>query len=149
MVRNFKSVPPVVNEKIYVFGSENERFISGLSKLLANTVTSTCSEPNCPKATINMKSYSIELGMLPRSQYVNTQMYFRNCAVQIYLWFENNSVSKSMQKSNSDVVCSGTRNSSHRRFDNGFPLILPFNIDLLTANKTLNTVSDLPVNLTF
>ena len=93
-----------------------------------------------------MKSYSIELGMLPRSQYVNTQMYFRNCAVQ---WFENNSVSKCMRKSNSGVVCSGTRNSSHRRFDNGFPLILPFNIDLLTANKTLNTVSDLPVSLTF
>ena len=93
-----------------------------------------------------MKSYSIELGMLPRSQYVNTQMYFRNCAVQ---WFENNSVSKSMRKSNSDVVCSGTRNSSHRSFDNGLPLILPFNIGVLTANKTLNTVSDLPVNLTF
>ena len=54
-----------------------------------------------------------------------------------------------MPKSNSSVVCSGTRNSSHRRFDNSFPLILPFNIDLLTANKTLNTVSDLPVNLTF
>ena len=140
-LETLRVVPPVVNGKIDVFGSENRRFISGLLKLLANTVTSTCSEPNCPKATINMKSYSIELGMLPRSQYVNTQMYFRSCAVQ---WFENNSVSKCMWKSNSGVVCSGTRNSSNRRFDNGFPLILLFNIDLLTANKTLNT--DLTVN---
>ena len=54
-LETLRVVPPVVNGKVDVFGSENERFISGLSKLLANTVTSTCSEPNCPKATINVK----------------------------------------------------------------------------------------------
>ena len=64
-LETLRVVPPVVNGKIDVFSSENERFFSGLSKLLANTVTSTYSEPNCPKATINMKSYSIELGVLP------------------------------------------------------------------------------------
>ena len=41
-LETLRVVPPVVNGKINVYGSGNERFISGPSKLLANTVT--CAE---------------------------------------------------------------------------------------------------------
>ena len=35
-------IPAVINSQIDVFGNEDQMLIAGLSKLLANTVTSTC-----------------------------------------------------------------------------------------------------------
>ena len=46
-------IPAVINSPIDVFGNEDQMFISGFSKLLANTVTSTCSDVNCPNPIIN------------------------------------------------------------------------------------------------
>ena len=139
-------VPPVVDGKIDVLAVKMKGSFQDLRSYWQTLLQALAQSQIAQKPPLIWNHIPLNSAFKPRSQYVNTQMYFRNCAVQ---WFENNSVSKCMWKSNSDVVCSGTRNSSHRRFDNGFPLILPFNIDLLTANKTLNTVSDLPVNLAF
>ena len=69
-------IPAVINSQIDVFGNEDQMFIAGLSELLANTVTNTCSDANCPNPIINLNSYSIDLGILPRSQFVTLQVYF-------------------------------------------------------------------------
>ena len=52
--------------KFDVFGNGNQMVITGLAKVLSNTVASTCSAPNCPLAVKSVKTYSIELGFLPR-----------------------------------------------------------------------------------
>ena len=64
-----------------IFGNEHELFIKGIDKVLVNTVTSTCSEPNCPQRVIQLKSYSIDLGVLPRAQHITPQIYFRDSAM--------------------------------------------------------------------
>ena len=62
---NLPNPPVITNGKVDVFGNENQTVITGLAKVLSNTVTSTCSEPNCPLPVRSVKSYSIELGLLP------------------------------------------------------------------------------------
>ena len=139
-------IPAVINSQIDVFGNEDQMCIAGLSKLLANTVTGTCSDANCPNPIISLNSYSIDLGILPRSQFVTSQVYFRDCVMQ---WFQNNVMSRCLRTSNSGALCRGSRRYSQRNFDNGFPLLLPFNADLLSKNNSIKSIKDLPVQLNF
>ena len=90
-------IPAVVNSQIDVFGNEDQMFSAGLSKLLANTVTSTCSDANCPNPIISLNSYSIDLGIFPRSQFVTSQVYFQDCVMQ---WFQNSLMSRCLRTSN-------------------------------------------------
>ena len=136
--------------KTDVFGNENEMVIRGLAKVLSNTVTSTCSDPKCPLPVINLKSYSIDLGLLPRETNYFPQLYFRDCAMQ---WFGNNIIANciraSRRVSSSGTMCPGTRSYSERKSDNGFPLLLLFNTDLLSRNGSIDCVKDLPLKLNF
>ena len=99
-------------------------FIVGFSKLLANTVISTCFDANCPNPVISLKSYSIDLGIRPRGASVTSEVYFRDCVMQ---WFQNNVLSRCLQISDSGALYTGSRSYSQRNFDNGFLLVLPFN----------------------
>ena len=45
-LENLPVISAVINSQIDVFGNEDQMFIAGLSKLLAKTVTSTCSDAN-------------------------------------------------------------------------------------------------------
>ena len=54
-----------------------------------------------------------------------------------------------MRRSITGIVCTGTRNCSERIFDNGFPIILPFNADLLSKNGSIKSIQDLPLHLNF
>ena len=47
------------------------------------------------------------------------------------------------------ALCTGSRSCSQRNFDNGFPLFLPFNADLLSKNNSIKSIKDLPVQLNF
>ena len=129
-----------------MFGNEDQMFIAGLSELLANTVTSTCSDANCPNPVINLNLYSIDLGILPKSQFVTSQVYFRDCVMQ---WFHNNVMSRCWTTSNLGALCTGSRSYMYcqKNFDNGFPLLLPFTADLLSKNNSIKSVKDLPMQL--
>ena len=143
---NVQFLPVIVNGQIDIFGNEHELFIKGIDKVLVNTVTSTCSEPNCPQRVIQLKSYSIDLGVLPRAQHITPQIYFRDSAMH---WFQNNIISNCMRRSITGIVCTGTRNCFERIFDNGFLIILPFNADLLSKNGSIKSIQDLPLHLNF
>ena len=138
--------PVIANGKVDVFGNENQTVITGLAKVLSTTVTSTCSEPNCPLPIRNVKSYSIELGLLPGRKNCSPQLYFRDCAMQ---WFNNNIITNCMRTSISGNFCPDTRSCSERKFDNDFPLLLPFNVELFSGNGSINCINDLPLKLNF
>ena len=86
-------------------------FIAGFSKLLVNTVTSTCSDANCPNPIISLTSYSFDLGMLLRGQFVTSQVYFQDCVMQ---WFQKNAMSRCLRTSNSGALCTGSRSYSQK-----------------------------------
>ena len=58
-------------------------------------------------------------------------------------------MSRCLPTSDSGALCTGSRSYSQRNFDNGFPLPLPFDADMLSKNNSIKSIKDLPMQLNF
>ena len=125
---------------IDIFGNEFEYFISAMTDVLATIKTSFCSDSKCPKPTISSTSSEIILDV-DKTQTSAEQDVFSS---SVSLWLHNKAPTFCLRKHHPlSPACKGSRSHSVRSFIQGIPMVMPFNIDILTKNG-LTDVNHLP-----
>ena len=127
-----------------IFGNEFDFFICAMAKVLGTSYNSVCSDHTCPKLTLLSKSSEILLSDARAST-------AENCfKLSLSIWLHRTTSSPCLRKKKSkgSSLCQGSRSEYQRVFVQGMPLVMPFNIDILSRNGRVSEVGHLPDDIT-